>query len=114
VQTRERGQATVELVALIPLLALVLAAGWQLVLAGHAVWAATVAARAAARAGAVGTDAEAAARAHLPARLRTGLRVAAGRGDEVQVSVRVPAVLKGVRPGRVSAAARFPAQEPQW
>jgi hypothetical protein len=111
-RTRQSGQATVELVALLPLLAIVLAATWQLVLAGHAMWAATVAARAAARAGALGADSEAAARRRLPARLRRGLRVAAGPGGDVRVSVAVPAVLRGVRPGRVSAGATFAAQEP--
>ena len=53
----QRGQATVELVALLPVLAALLAALWQAVLAGQAVWAATTAARAAARADAVGADA---------------------------------------------------------
>ena len=81
-------------------------------LAGHALWAVTVAARAAARAGAVGADSEAAARRRLPARLRGGLRVAPEPGGDVRVSVPVPAVLRGVRPGRVSARAAFAAQEP--
>src|SRR5262245_38363538 len=56
-----RGQAAVELVAVLPLVALVLAAAGQAVLAGYAVWQAHVAARSAARAAAVGADPRAAA-----------------------------------------------------
>jgi Flp pilus assembly protein TadG len=104
------GQATVELVALLPVLAAVLAALWQAVLAGHAVWAATSAARAAARAHAVGTDARAAARAHLPASLERGLRVRTRTGGEVRVSVRIPSLPGLPSPGRAHAGARF---EPQ-
>ena len=52
----QRGQATVELVALLPSLAVLLAALWQAALAGQAVWAVTAAARAAARADAVGGE----------------------------------------------------------
>src|SRR5829696_8721390 len=72
---REDGQAAVELVALLPLLALLAAGGWQLAVAGHAAWAADAAARAAARAAATGGDARAAARAALPARLEDGMTV---------------------------------------
>jgi hypothetical protein len=106
----EEGQATVELVALLPVLAVLLAGAWQAVLAGHAVWAATAAARAAARAHAVGADARAAARAHLPASLEPGLRVRALDGGEVRVSVRVPSLPGLPSPGRVRAGAHF---EPQ-
>src|SRR5688572_8171086 len=73
----EAGQATVELVALLPLLVVVLAGAWQAVLAGQAAWAAGAAARAAARAHAVGTDPTRAARTHLPGSLERGLRVMA-------------------------------------
>ena len=47
---RESGQATVELVALLPLLAAVGLALWQAVVAGQAMWLAGAAARSAARA----------------------------------------------------------------
>jgi hypothetical protein len=63
---RTDGQAAAELVALLPLGALLLAGAWQLVVAGHASWSAGAAARAAARASALGADAGAAARAELP------------------------------------------------
>jgi Flp pilus assembly protein TadG len=106
----QRGQATVELVALLPVIAAVLAGLWQAVLAGQAVWAATTAARAAARAHAVGADARAAARAHLPASLERGLRVRTGSGGEVSLSVRIPALPGLPSPGRAHAGARL---EPQ-
>ena len=106
----QAGQATVELVALLPLLLLVLAGAWQAVLAGHAAWAATTAARAAARAHAVGTDPTRAARTHLPTSLERGLRVVAGSDGDVEVRVRIPSVPGLPSPGHASAGARF---EPQ-
>ena len=106
----QAGQATVELVALLPLLVVVLAGAWQAVLAGHAAWAATTAARAAARAHAVGADATRAARTHLPGSLERGLRVTAGSDGDVQVRVRIPSLPGLPSPGHASAGARF---EPQ-
>jgi TadE-like protein len=110
---RQDGQATVELVALLPCLLAVLAAAWQLVLAGDAKWSAATAARAAARAAAVGADAEAAARRHLPKRLETGMRVTEAPRGRVRVTLAVPSVVHGLRPGRVSAEASFTPQEPR-
>jgi hypothetical protein len=104
------GQATVELVALLPLLALVAVGAWQAVLAGHAAWGATTAARAAARANAVGSDPARAARAHLPGSLARGLRVTAGTDGAVAVRVRIPSLPGLPSPGHASAGARF---EPQ-
>src|SRR4051794_7616590 len=106
----ERGQATVELVALLPCLAAVLAVAWQLALAGHATWAAAAAARAAARASAVGSDPAAAARAHLSADLERGLTVEKQPGGAVVVGVRTPVVVPGVSFGRVHAESRFAAR----
>jgi len=108
--TRQHGQASVELIALLPCLAAVLAVAWQLVLAGHATWAAAAAARAAARAAAVGADPAAAARAHLPRRLERGLTVDRKAGGAVEVSLRVPVVVRAVRLGRVHAEGRFAPQ----
>jgi TadE-like protein len=105
------GQATVELVALLPCLVAVVAAAWQLVLAGDAKWSAATAARAAARAAAVGGDAEAAARRHVPARLERGLRVTQAGQGRVGVSLQVPPVIHGIQPGRVRAEAGFAPQE---
>src|SRR3954453_24189564 len=58
---RDRGQASVELVAVVPVLLLVTLVVAQLAVAGYALWSAAAAARAGARAGYVGGDAEAAA-----------------------------------------------------
>src|SRR3954451_15568463 len=103
---RADGQAAVELVALLPLVAIVLAVAWQAVLAAHAAWAAGVAARAAARAHAVGADAAAPppggggaapgpARAHLPRSLEHGLRVSPRPDGGVVVSLRIPGAVRG-------------------
>ena len=86
------GQATIELLAIVPA---VLAAGlvaWQLVLVGHAAWLSAHAARAAARADLVGQDPVAAARSALPARLERGLEVQPDRAGTTQVRVPVPSV----------------------
>jgi hypothetical protein len=101
------GQAAAELVALLPLAALLVAGVWQLAVAGHAVWAANAAARAAARAAAVGADARAAATRELPGGLERGVRVR-DRGDgHVEVTVGIPRVL-GLPPlGRASSTAHF-------
>jgi hypothetical protein len=111
---RERGQATVELVALLPLMAVLAAALWQAAVAGQAVWLAGSAARAAARASAVGADAGAAARRVLPARLERGLVVRrAGGGDGgVRVTITVPAIVGDGRLGGVTARARLQDQAP--
>ena len=105
----ERGQAAAEFAALLPLAALLLAGAWQLALAGHARWAAGSAAQGAARAGAVGADARAAARERLPARLERGMRVRSSAGA-VRVTLRIPPVLGMGVLGHTSATARFPDQ----
>ena len=106
----ERGQATVELVALLPALMVVLIAAWQAALAGHAAWAATAAARAAARAHPRGTDPARAARSHLPSSLERGLRVTTESGGDVEVRLRIPSLPGLPSPGHTRADARF---EPQ-
>jgi TadE-like protein len=106
----EGGQATVELVALLPVIAVLVAGAWQAALAGHAVWGANAAARAAARAHAVGADPRVAARSHLPRGLERGLRVSAEQGGDVRISVPIPALPGLPSPGRAAAAAHF---EPQ-
>jgi len=104
----ERGQATVELVALLPLVAALAVLLWQGVVAGQAVWFAGSAARAAARASAVGGDAGAAARRVLPARLEQGLKVEHGGDDAgVRVAIAIPSVIGATRLGTVSARARL-------
>lgn len=100
------GQASVELVALVPLLVALVGLVWQAALAGHAVWIGSAAARASARAAAVGTeDPERVARriAGATARVRT---LASGA---VRVTVPIPAVT-GARLTDFTTTARF---EPQ-
>jgi hypothetical protein len=107
---RIEGQATAELVALLPLAALIIAAAWQLVVAGHATWAAGSAARAAARAAAIGGDPRAAARAALPARLERGLGVRDRGSGTVEVTLRIPPVLGLPVLGHTTATAHFQPQ----
>jgi TadE-like protein len=102
----ERGQAAVEFVGVLPFVFVAGLIAWQLVLAGHVAWDAAGAARSGARAALVGRNAGAAARAALPAPLRSGTRVVAAGGRGVRVSVPIPLVLYRWRtPLRVSAAA---------
>ena len=109
---RERGQASVELVAVLPLLAIVGFAVWQAAVAGQAMWLSGAAARAAARAAAVGGDVDAAARATLPPRLEAGLRVRRADDGAVTVTIRIPTVVGDASVGRTSARARFVPQGP--
>jgi hypothetical protein len=104
------GQAAVELVALLPIIAALLAALWQAALAGHAAWAASAAARAAARAHAVGSDPRQAARDHLPASLERGLRLEAADDGEVELTVHIPTLPGMPDLGRAGATARFAPQ----
>lgn len=105
---RERGTASVELVAVVPFLLLAVLAAAQVVLAGHSLWSASVAARAGARAALVGGDATAAARRALPPSLREEARVE--DGAEVSVRVAVPRFLPGLPVLRVGAAAALEAE----
>ena len=102
----ERGQATVELVGVLPLVVVLGFAVWQAAVAGPALWMAGAAARAAARAEALGADPAPAARAVLPPRLEDGLRVRSRDGG-VRVTLRIPAVVGGGDVGTTTAAARF-------
>jgi hypothetical protein len=108
---REDGQASVEMAALLPLVVLVGALLWQAVVAGQALWLSGAAARAAARAAAVGGDAGAAARHALPPRLERGLQVHTSQaGTAVRVSLRVPSVLTSGSLTSVESRAAFPEQ----
>jgi hypothetical protein len=99
----EEGTASVELVAVVPLLLRAVLAAVQLALAGHSLWSAGVAARAGARAALVGADATAAARRALPPSLRAEAEIEVA--DEVSVRVRVPRFLPGLPRVMVGAAA---------
>ena len=107
----ESGQATVELVALLPVVLLLGAIVWQLALAGHTAWVCAHAARAAARAEAVGRDGTMAARSALPKGLERGLRVTRRPGGGVKVKLGIPLLLHRWRSGAsVSATASLGAR----
>jgi hypothetical protein len=101
---RERGQASIELVAALPAVLLIGAIVWQLALAGQAAWMTANAARTAARANAVGRSAGAAARSALPASLERNLEVRRLSSGRVRVATRIPWLLIG-EPGPIAVAA---------
>ena len=105
------GQAAAELVAILPLAALLVAGAWQLALAGHAAWAAGAAARAGARAAAIGAEATPAARRALIGSLRRESKVREPARGTVEVTVRIPPVLGLPVLGHTSATAHFRPQE---
>lgn len=93
-----------ELVAVVPFLLLAVLVAAQIALAGQALWSASVAARAGARAAAVGGDAVAAARSALPPSMRGGAKVEDEEGVSVRVEVpRLIPSLPSVRVGATSA-----------
>lgn len=101
------GQAAVELVVLLPLIAVLLAGAWQLVLAAHTQWSAAAAAGAAARAHAIGRPELEAARRSLPDSLDRRVKVSDGEGGGVAVEVRIPTILPGLHLGSLTARATF-------
>jgi hypothetical protein len=103
----QRAQASVELVAVLPLLLVCVLAVGQLVVAGYALWSAGAAARAGARAAHVGGDPKAAARSGLPEPLRAGARVRAE--GPVEVRVEAPALIPGLPSIPISASAELSA-----
>jgi len=106
----EAGQAAVELVAVLPFVALLAMLLWQLVVAGQAAWLAGSAARAAARANAVNRDAAAAARSVLPDRLERDMRVRSAPDGDVTVTLSVPSVVGAAGLASIDGRAKF---EPQ-
>jgi hypothetical protein len=91
----------VELVAVVPFLVLAVLAAAQIALAGQALWSASVAARAGARAAAVGGDPTVAARAALPPSMRRQAKV--GGEGAVEVRVEVPRLIPSLPSLRVGA-----------
>jgi hypothetical protein len=87
----------------VPFLLLAVLAAVQIALAGHSLWAASVAARAGARAALVGAEETAAARRALPPSLRAEAEVE-GAG-EVSVRVPVPGLFPGLPRVMVGAGA---------
>ena len=99
----EGGQASIELVATVPLVLVLTLVVAQLAVAGYALWSAGAAARAGARAGYVGGDAKEAARQSLPSPLRRDASIR--DSDGVAVQVQAPALLPGVPSVPVTARA---------
>lgn len=91
----ERGQASVELIGMLPFLVLGALLVWQLLLVGYAVTSAENAARAASRVEARGGDGAKAAERVIGAPLREGIRTELNAGKAV-VRVRVPLIVPGI------------------
>jgi hypothetical protein len=105
----ERGQATLELLGLLPVLLTVALAAAQLLAVGYSSVLAGNAAEAAALALAGGGDPHAGARSALPGWSRTHARVSVS-GGEVRVHLRPPALLRSLAARlEVSASARVEA-----
>jgi pilus assembly protein CpaE len=103
---RESGQATVETVALVPLVLLTAAIAWQVVLTGHTLWLCANAARVAARAELVGEHPGRAARSALPRSLERDLSVKRMGAGRIRVRVRLPFLVRAWRsPVGVAATA---------
>ena len=101
----QKGQASVELVGVLPALVVAALVAWQLALAGHAAWLCAQASRVGARAALVGREAEPAVRSALPAHLERGLQVEQLEPGRVRVEVRVPWIVPGrALPVSVSAS----------
>jgi pilus assembly protein CpaE len=108
----QAGQASVELLALLPALGLIVALAVQALVAGTTWWLASVAAREGARASALGRDPTRAAAAAVPSPWRASSRVAVSAADDATVTVRlaIPTLLGGLRIGSAVGRARM---EPQ-
>ena len=92
----ERGTASVELVAYLPVVVLAAIAATQLYVAAWTATSTTVAARAAARADSLGRDPQSAAVMALPRSLRDDLEEVAPVGGGWRVKVRIPLLLTGL------------------
>lgn len=109
------GQANIEFVGTVPVVLLVLALVWQLVLAGQTAWMTSNAARVAARAQAVGRNPEQAARSALPGYLEKKLVVKGSKKDgdgSVSVKVTMPLLLHAwSAPFQISSVAGLQRQQ---
>jgi hypothetical protein len=91
----DRGQASVELLGMLPFLLLAAMCAWQLLLVGYAVTSAENAARAASRVEARGGDGAKAAKRVVGGPLRKGIKTDLD-GTKATVRVRVPLLVPGV------------------
>ncbi len=110
IRSQDSGQASVELLAAIPLVVLLGLAVWQSALAGLTAERAARAARVTSRAVAVGEQPRQAIRKVLPQRLARDARIKLS-GNKVTISLAVPSVLPSVHLGSVTASASFPVQQ---
>lgn len=113
----QSGQASVELLAILPALVLCVVVAAHALPSGWALWTAADAARVGARAEHVGGEGAEAAREALPAPLRPQGKKRAERLVEsgergVSVQVDVPGLLPGVDESRIGAAARLEPEPP--
>lgn len=101
----ESGQSSVEMMGLLPVIALIVLGLWQMGLVGYTYLASGNAAREGARVLAVGDEAAPVIRDDVPTAWRKGLRCKVG-DSRVEVSLAVPAVLPGLgSPLRISSSA---------
>ncbi len=94
----DRGQVSVELLGITPLILVVLLLVWQFVLVGYTYTLAGNAADEAARAAAVGSDPQAAARQDLPGAWSDGAATSVSTGTDVvtaRVALHVPMLVPG-------------------
>jgi hypothetical protein len=96
---------------MLPIVVVLAAALWQAAVAGQAVWVSGAAARAAARAAAVGGDAKQAARRALPGAFEPGLRVDTDDDGKARVRIAIPLVVGDGRLTTVTAQAHFEPQD---
>lgn len=115
VPTGQCGQASVELLSVLPYLLVAALLVWQLTLAFYAATSAENAARAASRVEGLGGDGARAARAALSYGLDEGA-VTTFDGDQATVRVRVPIVAPGVASDEltVTRRAELPGDEGPW
>jgi hypothetical protein len=102
---RESGQASVELVAVLPALLLCALIAVQLAVVGYGLWSSANAARAGARASYVNGEAGRAARSAVPRAMRRGAEVR--QGPSVAVSLEPPGLIPGLRAPAASARTKL-------
>lgn len=98
----QRGQSSIELMGMLPLLILVVLGVWQLVLTTWAINQASNAARTVSRVSARGGDLKKTARNAVSPPLRHGLHLTM-RGEKATVRVRIPIVMPGLSTDRIVA-----------
>lgn len=104
----EQGQASVELLAVLPVVILLAVSSWQCLVAAEGWWLSGIAARAADRAARVGLDPLAAARTSLPGAWGRRATLHDGDAGEQRVRIAIPVIVAGAQLGSASAPFRSP------